>query len=224
MQTLARLFGRSPFAPLQAHMTKVAACVDEIPALFGFLEKGDYEKVMALCEKISRLEHEADLTRNNIRNDLPTTLLLPVARENVLEMLSLQDDIADKAEDIAVLLSLRDLKIDPLISQDFHLFLAKNIETFHEAHKIIQELSELLESSFGGTEAAKVKKMVESVAFKEHESDVLQQKLLQIFFRKLDALPFPEFFLWLKVVQEIGRLSDISEALANRVRMTLEVR
>ncbi len=224
MQTLARLFGRSPFSPLQTHMTKVAACVHEIIPLFEALEKKDYLLVETLAEKISRLEHEADLTKNDIRNNLPTGLFLPIARENLLEILSLQDDIADLAEDIAMLLTLRDIQIEPVFAEAFREFLQKNLETFQEAHKIIQELGELLENSFGGSEAEKVKKMVDKVAYKEHESDLLQRKLLRKLFRECDTMPFPLFYIWLKVTQEIAGLSDVSESLANRVRMTLEVK
>lgn len=224
MQTLAKLFGRSPFAPLQTHMIKVAGCVQEIIPLFEALEKKDEDLVAKIAEKISKLEHEADLTKNDIRNHLPTSLFLPIARENILEILSLQDDIADKAENIAILLTLREIQIEPIFANEFREFLNKNLETFNEVHKVIKELEELLESSFGGSEAEKVKKLVESVAYKEHESDLLQKKLLMKLFRECDGMPFPKFFLWLKVTQEISGLSDISESLANRVRMTLEVK
>lgn len=224
MQTLARLFGRSPFTPLQTHMTKVAGCVEEILPLFESLEKKDYPAVRKAAEKISKLEHDADLTKNDIRNHLPTSLFLPIARESLLEILSLQDDIADKAENIAILLTFREIQIEPVFATEFRAFLKKNLETFKEVHKVILELEELLESSFGGSEAEKVKKLVESVAFKEHEADLLQRKLLRKLFSECDGMPFPQFFLWLKVTQEISGLSDISENLANRVRMTLEVK
>lgn len=224
MQTLARLFKGSPFAPLQAHMAKVSECVRELEPLFEALRKKDYALVNALADKISKLEHDADLTKNDIRNHLPTSLFLPIARTSLLEILSLQDDIADTAENIATLLTLRQIEIEGFFAEEFNAFLKKNLETFYEVHKVIQELGDLLESSFGGLEAEKVKKMVDSVAYKEHESDVLQQKLLQKLFTQCDAMPCPLFHLWQKVTREISGLSNISESLANRVRMTLEVK
>lgn len=224
MQTLARLFGRSPFAPLQTHMDKVAACVREIVALFEALEKKDYALVETIAAKISKLEHDADLTKNDIRNNLPTGLFLPIARASILEILSLQDNIADRAEDTAVLLTFRNLEIAPAISELFHVFLQKNLETFEGVYKIIKEMGQLLETSFGGSEAEKVSRMVEEVAYKEHESDVLQQSLLKKFFLNVDNLPAPSFFLWMKVIHELASISDEAEKLANRVRMTLEVK
>ncbi len=224
MQTLARLFGRSPFSPLQTHMEKVAICVKQILPLFDALAKKDYKQVASIAKEVSRLEHEADLTKNEIRNNLPTGLFLPIARGSLLEILALQDNIADQMEDVAVLLTFRDLEIPQAFEVEFQEFLKKNLETFEGVYRIIREMGQLLESSFGGQEAEKVRKMVEGVALKEHECDVLQRTLLKKLFQECDSMSGPSFFLWMKVIQELASLSDESEKLANRVRMTLEVK
>ncbi len=224
MQTLARLFGRSPFDPLQIHMEKVAACVKQVLVIFEALEKKDYKLVAELAKTISKLEHEADLTKNEIRNNLPTGLFLPIARGSLLEILALQDNIADRVEDAALLLTFRDLEILPAFEEEFHAFLTKNLETFDGVYLIIKEMGQLLESSFGGKEAEKVRTMVDQVAFKEHECDVVQRALLKKMFQESDSMSNPTFFLWMKVIQELASLSDESEKLANRVRMILEVK
>ena len=224
MQTLARLFGRSPFAPLQTHMDRVAACVRHMEPLFTALSEKDYERVDSIAKEISKLEHDADLTKNDIRNHLPSGLFLPIDKTSLLEILSLQDNIADCAEDVAVLLTFSNLEMQPIFAEEFSAFLKKNLETFEKGYAIIKEMGELLESSFGGTEAAKVSRMVEEVAFKEHEADILQATLLKKIFRQCPNMPAPTFFLWMKVIEELAGLSDESEKLANRVRMTLEVK
>lgn len=224
MQTLARLFARSPFAPLRTHMAKVANCVHEIAPLFEALEKRDYALVEAIAVKISKLEHEADLAKNDIRNNLPTGLFMPIARGSLLELLSLQDDLADHAEDLAVLLTFRPIAIEPYLKSELSDLLKKNLDAFNGACAIIQEMEQLLESSFGGVEAEKVKKMVEKVAFLEHEADLVQRKLVKTLFSHSDSMPPATFFLWMKVIHELSSLSDESETLANRVRMTLEVK
>jgi uncharacterized protein len=222
--TLARIFGRSPFAPLQTHMNKVASCVNEITPLFNSLKQKNFTRLEEIAQKISNKEHEADLTKNDIRNNLPAGLFLPIARQTILEILSLQDNIADKAENAAVLLTFLPLEINPLFASDFEAFLNKNLETFQVAKKIIQELGELLESSFGGSEAEKVKKMVEEAAYKEHECDILQRTLIKKLLGNAQEMQVAHFYLWMKVVQELSGLSDESEKLANRVRMILEVK
>lgn len=221
---LARLFGRSPFAPLQTHMVKVANCVHEIIPLFEAVSKQDFALVEKICEKISKLEHDADLTKNDIRNNLPSGIFLPIAKASLLEILALQDDIADKAEDTAVLLGFRNLIMVPSLEADFNAFLKKNLETFEAVFKVIKEMDQLLETSFGGSEAEKVKKMVEDVAYKEHEVDLLQRQLMKKIFSAGEKMSSPDFLLWTKVVAELACISNDSEKLANRVRMTLEAK
>lgn len=224
LNTILNLFGRSPFAPLQSHMENVAECVHSLPDLFAAVERKDLSSVDRLTTQISELEHQADLTKNDIRNHLPKGLFLPMDRENLLDILAIQDRIADAAEDIAVLVTLKPLTFLPHFRDDYFQFLNKNIESFNGAQKIIQELVELLESSFGGIEAEKVRAMVSDVSFKEHEADLLQRRLLKSLFASESEMNYSTFFLWQRIFSGTAALSNLSENLANRVRMTLELK
>lgn len=224
LNTILNLFGRSPFAPLQSHMENVAECVHCLPELFDAVEKQDFSSIDRLTSQISELEHQADLTKNDIRNHLPKGLFLPIDRENLLDILAIQDRIADAAEDIAVLVTLRPLTFLPHFRDDYFQFLHKNIEAFDGAQKIIQEIIELLESSFGGIEAEKVRAMVSDVSFKEHEADLLQRRLLKSLFASEEEMNYSTFFLWQRIFAGTSALSNLSENLANRVRMTLELK
>ncbi len=224
MLNIARLFGKSPFAPLQSHMKKVANCVERLSDIFTAFSKMDMEKIEKLSADLSRMEHEADLTKNDIRNHLPKSLFLPIDRAHFLEILSIQDSIADKAEDIGILLTLRPL--EPF--QNFHgelvALFRKNEEVFIEAKRIIEEIDELLESSFGGIEAEKVKDMVEQTAQKEHEADKTGQVLMKKLFSQGDTLSVPVFYLWMRLIEEVRAISHLAERLANRIRMVLELK
>lgn len=224
MLTILSLFGRSPFAPLQSHMERVAKCVYRLLDLFEALEKNDEKQLEKIAEEISNLEHDADLIKNDIRNHLPKSLFLPIDRGNLLEILSIQDSIADKSEDVAILMTLTPLELLPIFKQEFKLFLHKNIETFTEAKLIIKELHELVESSFGGIEAEKVRSMVNEVAFREHEADLLQRTLLKSLFKAKDQLNYITFHQWQRVFESIASISNLSENLAYRIRMTLELK
>lgn len=205
-------------------MEKVASCVEQVEKLFDALLKGDQPQVEKIASRISELEHQADLTKNDIRNHLPKSLLLAVDRQQLLEILGLQDGIADRAEDAAVLTTLKKMEMPAALQADFRAFLQKNIECFHAVHRIIRELHDLLESSFGGIEAEKVRAMVEEVAYKEHEGDLLQRKLLQGLIAVEEQLSVSSFYLWTRIFQSVADLSNLSEKLANRVRMTLDLK
>lgn len=224
MLTIAKLFGKSPFAPLQTHMDKVTSCVEQLPSLFNALIAQEIESVETIGLSISRCEHEADIIKNEIRNHLPKSFFLPVDRGALLEILSFQDAIADQAEEIAHQAGMRKISIAPDLQNDFRLFALKSVETFWLVQKVMKELEELLESSFGGIEAQKVKGMVERVAFSEYEMVVLQNQLTKRLYQESDSLPYPSFHLLLTLIEEIGKLALFSEKLGNRVRMLLELK
>lgn len=222
--TLLNLFGRSPFAPLQAHMEKVSQCVHLLNDLFRDLEAKDYEALNDVANHISELEHQADITKNDIRNHLPKSLFLPIDRGHLLEILTIQDRIADRAEDIAVLTTLKNIEILPSFKIEFLEFLEKNVVAFDSVRLIIKEMHELLESSFGGTEAEKVRTMIENVAYEEHEVDLVQRRLLKKLFQSENEMSYTTFHLWQKICEALAAISNLSENLAYRVRMTLELK
>jgi uncharacterized protein len=224
MLTILSLFGRSPFAPLQSHMDSVSHCVHKLYEVAEAIEMKDYERLDKLTEEISFLEHKADLIKNDIRNHLPKSLILPIDRSSLLDILSIQDRIADKAEDIAVIVSLRPMEFLPVFKDHFKLFLRKNIETFDKARLIIKELHELIESSFGGIEAENVRTVIEDVAFSEHEVDLIQRQLLKSLFKAEDQMSYITFHQWDRLCESVAAISNLSENLANRVRMTLELK
>ncbi len=223
MRTLAKLFAKSPFAPLQKHMQDVNECVKKVKEIFEALEENDSKSVSRISIEISKLEAIADTTKNELRNHLPGGLFMPVSKAALLEILSLQDDIADDCEDIGILLTLKDLTFKDIFKDDFKSFLNKNFETYELIKEIIDEFDNLLETSFTGREAEKVRSMVSNVALKEHETDLTQRKLLKNIFSNEDQFTHAEFQLWLLILREIRTLSNTSEKLAHRIRNLLDL-
>ncbi len=223
MRTLAKLFAKSPFAPLQKHMQDVNECVKKVKEIFEALEENDSKSVSRISIEISKLEAIADTTKNELRNHLPGGLFMPVSKAALLEILSLQDDIADDCEDIGILLTLKDLTLKDIFKDDFKSFLNKNFETYELIKEIIDEFDNLLETSFTGREAEKVRSMVSNVALKEHETDLTQRKLLKNLFSNEDQFTHAEFQLWLLILREIRTLSNTSEKLAHRIRNLLDL-
>jgi predicted phosphate transport protein (TIGR00153 family) len=205
-------------------MEKVGHCVDKMAEAIEAFLAGKMEKLPKLAEQISEAEHEADLAKNDIRNHLPKSLFLPIDRAQLLDILSLQDTIADRAEDVGVLLTFGVLQPEPSFTDDFRSFLKKNVETFEKARAVIRELTELLETSFGGAEAEKVKRMTDQIAYLEHEGDLIQRILLGKLFAAAPKLHYSAFYLWQRLFEAVGSISNVSEKLGNRIRMTLELK
>ncbi len=224
MLTIARLFGKSPFAPLRTHINKVASCIEKLTALVETLATADMPTIEKLSRELSELEHEADLTKNDIRNHLPKSIFLPIDRSQFLEILAVQDSIADRAEEVGILLTLHPLENYQEFAKSFTELYALTLEVFNSSWQIMREIEELLESSFGGIEAEKVKTMVEETAYKEHKATLAKHVLLKQLFSSGAKLSPPAFYLWMKVLEALSNISGSSERLANRIRMVLELK
>ncbi len=224
VNAMARLFGRSPFVPLQLHLDKVADCVEAAFSLLERIREGEDPNVEETAREISKLEHKADLVKNDIRNNLPRGLFLAIDRSQLLEILSLQDSIADKAEDIGILMSLRTAKMLDSLVEPFGEYIKGNKDAFHKARDVMRELDALIESGFGGVEATRVVQMVDAVAESEHNCDIMQRKLMKQVLDHEDELSVGNFFVWQRLLHEIAGISNYSEKLANRVRMLLTLK
>lgn len=218
------MFGRSPFAPLKAHMDIVSQCVAKIEPLCQALDAGHFARMKEISEEIYQIENQADLAKHDVRNHLPKSLFLPFDRSWLLEVIEMQDKIADKVEDLAVVLEMKPLHLFEALREPFFRFLNKNLEAFRILLKIYDELKELMETSFGGLEAETVRTLVDEVALKEHEADIIQTEILKVLFNSESQLTFTSFDLWQKVFGNLAALSNISENLADRIRMLLELK
>jgi len=203
-------------------MEKVATCVGKLNDLFEAFLKKDSEAIAKLADEISDLEHSADLTKNDIRSNLPRGIFLAINRTDLLQILSFQDSIADIAEDIAILMTLK--KIDPInsIKDEFKSFIDKNMSAVQSVHKIIQELDQMLESGFVGNESKRVKQMANDVAFLEHEVDLVQREILKKLYNMEDSLSYASFNLWMNLIFQIAGLSNMSEKLAFKISSLIE--
>ena len=222
MRSIIKVFGRSPFVPLQMHMEKVAECIQEIPPIMEAYLAGDEDRVTSLAKKISKLEHNADLIKHDIRNNLPRGLFMPVARSKLLHILSRQDNIANRAENLAVLLTFKKANVFDGFEDALNKLLNNSLETFQMARRVINEFDELLESGFGGVEANTVLNLVDQVARKEYECDLCQREVVRLLLKYEDLITYGDFFLWTRIIQQIGGIADRSDNLCASVRETLD--
>ena len=221
MSIISKLFGRSPFEPLYQHMLKVKECVDLIGPLINSLLAGDHKKVEEIAEKIFKAEHEADMVKKEIRNNLPKGIFLPVERGDILSFLKEQDKIADSSEDLAVLVTLRKMIVPEELKEELKELTDKVLLTCETAMNVSSEIKILAETSFGGVEAEKVMDMIEQVKTDEHEADKAQMKLAKKLFsieKKIDPV---SIMMWMQIFRELGTLANHAENVGDRLRMML---
>jgi hypothetical protein len=202
-------------------MDKVRACVEQIKPLFDALEKRDYDSVKNISELIVKLEHEADIIKDNIRTHMRQSMFLPVDKKDFMHLLSAQDDIADAVEDLAVLLRIKDLDTPDAIKPALDELVDHVVNTAHMGCDLISELDALLEASFGGAEAEKVEKASQELGTAEWEADRKQFKLAQKLFALGSDLEPADLLLWNEVIKKLGAVADKTEQIGKTLRVFL---
>ena len=217
----ANLFGKSPFKALQVHMRIVLECAREIPPLFESRAAGDQGGVVAAKEKIFEKEAEADRIKNDLRGALPKSLFMPVDRRDLLEVLQMQDSIADTAQDIAGLLIERRMEIPDFMQQPMLALARRSVDACEQSAKIIEELDELLAMGFRGREADRVEKMVEQLNLIEDDTDELGIELARHLFEHEDEIKPVSVMMWYQLIEWVGDLADYAEKVGDRLRLLI---
>ncbi len=218
---LTNLFGRSPFKPMQEHIGVVARCAAQVPELFEALAAGDQAKVVTIKDRIYELEQEADEIKNELRARLPKSLLLPVDRRDLLEVLDMQDSIADTAQDIAGLLFERPMEVPENLKEPLIALARRCVDACDHAVKIINELDELVETGFRGRESDLVSEMVAELNKIETDTDEMGTELVRRLFAQEDQMKPVSVMFWYELIQWVGDLADYAEKVGNRLRLLL---
>ena len=211
MSIISKLFGKSPFDPLYQHMLKVKKCVDLVKPLMESFIDGEQDKVDKYAKQIFKAEHEADLVKKEIRSRLPKSVFLPVARGDLLRFLKEQDSIADSAEDLAALVTMRPMSVPDGLKENLKGLVNKVLETYEMAMKVSSEIKLLAETSFGGAEAHKVLEMIEVIKLKEWEADLVQMNSAKKLFQMEKEIDPVSIMMWTHIFKELGALANHAE-------------
>lgn len=218
---LGRLFGRSPLSALQRHMEKAQECASEFLPFFDATLAGDWERAEAIQLRIQHLEREADQVKKEIRNSMRSGLLIPVNRSDVLELLRMQDKIANRVRDIAGLMLGRRMVIPAQLAGLMREFVVAAVSTAAQALNAIEELDELLETVFAGRETAIVHAMISEVEALEEETDRLEvQVRAELFALESELPPVNVIFLY-DIISWIGEVADVAQRVGGRLEQLI---
>ncbi|NIR32137.1 MAG: TIGR00153 family protein [Gammaproteobacteria bacterium] len=215
------LFGASPVRPLQQHMGKVRECVSQLVPLFEAVIAGDRGQVNAMQERISELENQADDLKHDLRLHLPRGLFLPVDRRDVLEVLTMQDNVANRAKDIAGLIRGRKMSFPEKLGPQLLAFVERSVDACKQAEKTVNELDELVETGFGGGEVELVQNMIKELDKIEKDTDRIQVQVRAALFEiEKDLPPIDAIFLY-RIIDWIGDLGDRAQRVGSRLQLML---
>ena len=218
---MSGLFGTSPIRPLQEHMAVVYTCIKNLDPLFSGVIEEDWDKISAAAKAIIDGEHEADDLKKELRHHLPKGLFMPIDRRDLLDVLLMQDSIANQAKDIASLITGRKMTIPKQMQELFLPYGQRCIDSVEHAKNIIHELDELVETGFRGLEVEHVEDMISKLDDIESETDRLQRQLRDVLFTLEDDLRATDVMFTYRLIEWIGRVADAAQKVGSRLQLML---
>ena len=218
---ISSIFGISPIRPMQEHMSKVHECVVLLKPFIETAIASDWDKVKEHRKNIGKLEREADTMKKKLRKKLPHTTFLPVPRAELLNLLSVQDGIANTAKDAVSLIERRKQMIPPSLAESLTTLTELAIEASAQAKTAINELDELIETGFRGKAVKLVERMLDSLDKIESKSDKCQAKS-RARLQKLEAeLPPIDVIFLYKLIDLLAAVADEAERVGSRLQILL---
>lgn len=218
---ISDMLGRSPVEPLQEHIKTAYHAASLLPALFVAANLNDWVKVGEISDEIKRLENEADDMKNDIRSHLPKSLFMPVPRQDLLELVLVQDKVANLSKQISSMIMVRKLQIPASIYESFIEFVDRCVDAAKKAKQSVNELDELYTSGFRGAEVKIVEKLIAKLDKIETETDGMQNDLQAKVFAMEKELPPVEVMFLYKLIDMTGDVADQAERIGRRLELLL---
>lgn len=218
---VSELFGKSPIKPLQEHMSVVTQCTLKLEDFLNASGSEDWDKAEAVYSDIRNLENHADTLKKEFRRNMPNSLFMPVPRTDLLDLITIQDKVANSARDIVGIMFGRKMIIPAPLKAEFAAFVDSAIKVTQQAQTAINELDELLESGFRGKEIDIVAALIEQLDCREVDADrherEIRNKLLTI---ETDMPPLEAMFLY-NIIEKVGELADRAQRVGSRLQLLL---
>lgn len=218
---ILQMFARSPFKPMQEHIVKAQASAAELIPFFEAVIRNDWNAASESQRLIAELENEADDLKRDIRQRLPASIFLPVPRTDLLDLLRMQDKIANRAKDIAGLMLGRKMQVPQPIQEELLELLRTTLLAIEQAVLALSELDELLTAGFRGHEVDIVERLITELDELEHKADEHERKLRSSLFAvERELYPIDVMFLY-QVIQWVGDLANRAQQVGNRLQLLL---
>ena len=218
---ISKLFGTSPVAPLQKHMTACCEATTELIAFFEYAVAGDWAAVDESRSRIVNWEQKADDLKREIRGHIPKNMFMPVPRVDLLDLVLVQDLMANKAREISGLVVGRRIEIPKPIQESFIAYVSRNADAAAKALECVNELDELYETGFRGAEVELVEKLVHVLGVIEDETDDMQSRIRNRLFEIEKDLPPVDVMFLYKVIELVGEIGDLAERIGHRLELLL---
>ena len=220
-RSIVDLFTKSPFRKIQAHMKKVSLCAQQLYLLFQAVCDEDINKIQKTCYFLDQSAHEANWLQNEIMTHLPKSLLLPVARGDLLELIQMQAGIATSANELAKLMTLKTLRLPEELKSEALHFMNSVVVACEFASEIIAEMEGLIMASFEGPLADEVLMRINQLNHFHKKNESLEHEFVCKLFVIRDKLETADLLLWHQIFHAVGKTANYADKIGNQMRLLI---
>lgn len=218
---IGALFGRSPIRPIEQHMSKSQQCVVLLGDLLTASMKQDWAQAAAHAKAIIEGEQDADEMKRDIQSHLPRSLFLPFARADLLELLRLQDQLANHSKSAARMIISRKMTIPDALQDCVGTYYTSTLEISGRTKQAIHELDELLETGFRGKEAELVDRMIGSLDELEKQCEANELALKARLFELESELPPVDVMFLYKLTDKLSEITGTSLRIGAQILLLM---
>ena len=216
-----KLFGKSPFPPMKEHMKIATECAGHMPEAVRAFFENDKAALKEIKHSVTQLESDADRVLEELQHRLSKSMFLPVERRDLLDVLEMQEAIADRTEDIVGLMVDLPLDVPEEMHKPILTLTGRAADAVSAANDVVDKFDDLLETGFKGPEVKKTRALIREVIAIETDADHIGTDITHtLFAHARDMDPISIVFLH-RLIGWIEDLADYSEALAIRARLLL---
>ena len=216
---ISEVISNSPLALLERHAGVCVDCVERLPLYFQEVQSGRWARAEEVREEICRFEGLADELKHDVRSNLPRGLWMSVSRADLLELVRVQDKMANGVKEVSGISLGRQLAFPSPLTEDLNEFVDVVVAVSRSVVKIIGATRELSRSAFGTRQTNVILDFVSQVEAGERRSDDMQAALrARVREHEVDLPPVDAMFLY-QLLAAIGEIADNAEKVAHRAQI-----
>ena len=216
---ISDVISSSPMAMLEAHVKACAKCVAKLPPYFEAAQSGKWPRAGKIQGEIVELESIADELKKDTRGSMPRGLWMSVSRADLLELVRVQDQLANDTKDVVGLSLGRELAFPAALEKSVTKYIMTVVASVDAAVEVVSATRELSRAAFSARQIKTITSKSLTVEKLERKSDDMQSRLrskLRAHEKNVSAID--AIFLY-QLLSEIGGIADSAEKVAHRAQI-----
>ena len=208
--------GKKAYELISEHLDAVLSCYDLFTqAIAKMLVTGPGPEAEALALQVDKMESKADEARHKIIKSFLEGALLPESRREVLKLIELTDEIANKSESTIRQIALQQIVFPAEIKDNILRICDKTKDQLAILRKVIESLFSNFESQVNHEELIKINTL-------ESETDQCEESAIKLVYNS--KLELAEKYQLRDIISDISDISDIVEDISDMIEIIMVLR